>query len=152
NLCGRAVLATSYFNDRKVQRAVEKSGTRLLPKFMLSQSRIEIEERRGSSNAVLTDGPLLVLIEDDFLVHELWGMVAQRSGKKLMSFLNPDEFWDQNIDERTPIYIDRQLQNGISGVELAKALWMRGFRNIYLATGEPADKFIGLNYISGVVG
>jgi hypothetical protein len=37
DLKGRAVLVTSYFDDSRIQRKVEESGTFMIPKFLASQ-------------------------------------------------------------------------------------------------------------------
>ncbi|MBI4668014.1 MAG: hypothetical protein HY747_02330, partial [Elusimicrobia bacterium] len=50
------------------------------------------------------------------------------------------------------IYLDCELGNGIKGEEFAQELHAKGFTNLYLATGHPADRFQGLPWIKAVVG
>jgi hypothetical protein len=98
-----------------------------------------------------------VLIDDDFLVHMTWKMTSDKSGIVLFAFYSENEFLTQigNIPLSSEIYIDKNLGQGIDGVEVAGRVAKLGFQNIFLATGsdylieEIQNQF---PFIKGVIG
>jgi len=55
------------------------------------------------------------------------------------------------LDKNTPIFMDSQLGDGIRGENLARDLHARGFRNLYLATGN-RDALPPIPWVKEVVG
>ncbi|MBI4655550.1 MAG: hypothetical protein HY746_02260, partial [Elusimicrobia bacterium] len=47
--------------------------------------------------------------------------------------------------------IDSELGDGIKGEDIAKTLNEKGFSNIYLETGHPAENFAHLSFIKKVI-
>lgn len=150
-LAERAVLVTSYFNEPKIQRAVELAGARMLPKFMISGVKIRGWALRKESPLVSPRKRScdLVLIDDDLLVHDVWRMAAARQGKVLQAAATPAALSWSELDRETPIYIDKNLGE-LSGITVARELHAKGFTNISLATGENFDRSEVPNFIREV--
>ncbi len=81
---------------------------------------------------------LFVLVDDDFLVHMTWKMIAEKTGVRLLTFLSEEELSKNlhEIDNDANFYIDKKLANSVDGIEVARNLSEKGFTNIYLATGS----------------
>lgn len=137
----RAVLVTSYFNEPKIQRAVEDAGASMLPKFMISTvgiRRASGESAKSTAPAAPADKKLpydVVLIDDDPLVHTMWRFAGAQQGKTVMAVASTASLDLDELDRETPIYIDKNLGQ-ISGLTVASDLHRKGFKNISLATGE----------------
>lgn len=95
-----------------------------------------------------------ILIDDDILVHLTWKLAAKNAKKNILVFGNPFDFIHAmgQFDRLIPIYIDSDLGNNVLGHELAKEIHAKGFHEIYLATGYPADQFGVMPWIKAVLG
>lgn len=86
---------------------------------------------------------IAVLLDDDELVRMSWSLAAKEAGIELkcfgdsVSFLHELHGWDR----RTEIYFDSNLKNGDKGEEVAKFAYSLGFKNLYLVTGYPKERF-----------
>lgn len=78
----------------------------------------------------------LVLIDNDELIHGTWKMVARSKKHHLFCFQTLEEFLDQSLPRLIPIYLDFHFQNGPNGIELAKILYQKGYKNLYITTGS----------------
>ncbi len=136
-LRSHAFLVTSYFNEQEIQLAVEQAGAMMLPKFMINRVQIEFGDRPFDSKVNSYD---LVLIDDDPMIHELWHFEASQVGKRLQAVLNPSELDIGQLDPEIPIFVDKNLGNDISGVDVARGLYEKGFTNISLTSGERISK------------
>jgi FixJ family two-component response regulator len=98
--------------------------------------------------------PDCILIDDDQLVHLGWKMSAKSAGRSILCFSNANEFFHsaEKLDKNTFIYVDVQLANEVSGVEIAKKVFKKGFINIFLTTGFDSERFEHLKFLKGVVG
>lgn len=133
NLGSKAVLVTSYFNDAKIQQAISTCGSKMLPKFMVPQVKIRELTIKTSP---FEDDFQIVLVDDDQDVRDAWEMDAAAQGKKLLAVSNEVELKKYNVNPTTPVFIDKNLANGISGIDVASRLHGAGFTNLRLATGE----------------
>ncbi|MBU0504645.1 hypothetical protein KJ708_01535, partial [bacterium] len=95
-----------------------------------------------------------ILIDDDYLVHTTWRLIAKQHGKTVKCYVDPEDFVNDSddINKATPLYIDSNLGDGVKGEVLAKEFYEQGFTNIYLATGYPKDDFAKVPWIKDVVG
>jgi len=96
-----------------------------------------------------------ILIDDDPLVRLTWKMSADRRGISLKSFSRVEDFEQvkAEIDLKSPIYIDSQLQAGVRGEQVARELFLQGFQEIRLATGYDSSEFKNyLGFVKEVVG
>lgn len=96
---------------------------------------------------------MIVLIDDDKLIHLSWKLRASKANRLFESFYSIDEFLKSNHcpSDDLHIYIDSNLGNGQKGEYESKKLNNLGFKNIYLATG-----FSDLNpnhfpWLSGII-
>lgn len=137
-----AVLMTSHYENTEIIERCQKSGIRLLPKNMLSYVPIDVSERSNASYIKTYDA---VLIDDEPYNHEFWIYAAKRTQKRLMCVFDMAGFETiaADLTQVTPVYIDLNLGNGVRGLDIAKLLYDRGFRMLYIVTGyvdfEPAD-------------
>ncbi len=147
-LSERAILVTSRFEEKNILDDCVRLGIRMIPKGMAGfvPIRVALRAKRREFDAVL--------IDDDALVHAVWKAASKASGKKIKAFSSPAEFerGAKELDKDTTIYIDSNLADGIKGEEYAKTLSERGYTNIILCTGHPAESFSGMPWLSAVVG
>jgi signal transduction histidine kinase len=149
NLGDKAVLVTSYYNDPKIQTAIAQCGSQLLPKFMISTVAIIDSSATTTGNTLPNKAtlplstessvPQLVLIDNDDLIHSLWQYVARQKGLKLLCVRSYEELLELTIDtlpKSVPIFIDKNLDNSVDGLEVARTLYSKGFDKLYLATGD----------------
>ncbi len=95
----------------------------------------------------------VVLIDDCPLIRQSWRIFLERRGVNLHSFASAQEFdlVCENFDRSTPLYIDLELGRGVSGLDVSRTYFERGFETIYLATGHERTEARPF-YIHGVVG
>ena len=56
------------------------------------------------------------------------------------------------FDKDSTFYIDSNLSDNQKGETIAKELFGKGFKNLYLATGYEPEEFCHLNFLKGVIG
>jgi FixJ family two-component response regulator len=78
----------------------------------------------------------LVLIDDDVLIHGTWTMVARMKKHHLVCVRTIDEFLEKSFPQNTPVYLDYHFHSGDNGIELAKKLYQKGYKNLYITTGS----------------
>ncbi|MBU0505667.1 HAMP domain-containing histidine kinase, partial [bacterium] len=154
-----AVLVTSHYEERNIRNNCARLGVKLLPKNLagfVPISVIEKDEKTINDNLEpKTDQNCdAILIDDDYLVHTSWNIIAKRCGKIIRCYADPKDFVtnSKNINKSTPLYIDSNLGDDVKGEELAKEYFEQGFENIYLATGYSVEDFPNMPWIKGVVG
>ncbi len=144
-ICDRAILVTSRFEEAAIRGRCEKLGIRLIPKTMASLVPLEVELPRERYDVCLLD--------DDNLVAMSWRMVSETRNKTFIYFSNPNDFFLKapTLDFGIPIYVDSNLGNGVKGEEISKKIHEMGFREIYLCTGYQASDFPEMLWIKGIV-
>ena len=81
---------------------------------------------------------MIILIDDDKLIHMSWKLAAQKAEVELVTFFTVDEaleFLEKSEVMPEAIYIDSQLGHNIKGEIEASRLFDCGFTEIYLASG-----------------
>jgi hypothetical protein len=106
------------------------------------------------TSEVTPDQTFVVLVDDDPLVHMLWQMSFKAEGRQLLSFRSAQDFLSQtaSIPKQTPIYLDENLEDGISGLTLARDLFRQGYHRLFLATGHSPDHLGEQAWLAGIVG
>jgi len=96
----------------------------------------------------------IVLIDDELIVRRSWEFAAGECGIRMVAVSTPDEFWQMSshLGRSIEVYVDARLGMGIDGVEVARTIHASGFGRVYLCTGDPASKYSGVTFLSGVVG
>jgi len=96
----------------------------------------------------------LIFIDNDTCLTDAWKLQASTKGKKIFTFNSILYFRTvlHNFNLNTPIYIDQDLNDVITGIEFSKELYQKGFHNLYLATGYDPKTFDQCSWLKGVVG
>jgi signal transduction histidine kinase len=166
-----SVLVTSRYEEISIQERANRLRLSILPKALAGFVPFETQQTKGehAGAAVLNltntnpAGPTneekvlydLCLIDDDIqLIHPVWAFVAESKGLKIRMFSTPQAFFAvaDSIDQRTPIYVDVSLGDGIKGTDVAQEIHKLGFSEINLATGYSADSIEVPSFIRRVVG
>ncbi len=140
----RAFLVTNRYEDTDIRKKCNSLGVKLLPKGYVNHVLINIQE----------DNELVVLLDDNQLLIETWQLRAAMSGKNLLTFNKSHDFFDAIIkfNKDVIIYVDCDLKEELSGVEIAEVMYQKGFHNIYITTGYPESKFGDYQWIKGIIG
>ena len=98
--------------------------------------------------------PSAIFIDDQIMNHNTWLMVAKLQNIFLVAYFSPEDFLKdiKKYDKQIPIYIDSNLAGGVKGEDAAKTIFLKGFKNIYLATGSLPHDFPPMPWIKEVVG
>ncbi len=146
SLNNKSILVTSHFDEHNIMLQCETLGIGMIPKDLVSLIPI-----KNKSNILQKIDA--VLIDDDPLTHTMWELSANRYDKNLLSFSSAKQFLSACDDllPETPIYIDANLGNGIRGEIIGEKIYISGFKNIYLATGEQSINFRNITWLKGVV-
>jgi signal transduction histidine kinase len=146
NIADRAVLVTSRYEEKHIIERCQKLGVKMIPKNMASLVPIQINKQKRHFDGILLD--------DDRLVHMAWEIGAKRHGKTLLTFESSDQLMEglSEIAEETTFYIDSNLGQQTKGEDVARGLFERGFKNLYLATGYDPLDFAHVTWIKGIVG
>mgnify|MGYP000411578755 CR=1 FL=1 len=136
-------LVTSHHENQKIRERCSLRGIKIVPKYYAAYIPMKL---RGKHK--------IVLLDDEEMVRLTWTNYADTVGERLSAFATAEEFFAGLADypKDTVIYIDSELGEGVRGENIAKALYDKGYREIYLATGHRAERFSGLYWIEGIVG
>lgn len=99
-----------------------------------------------------TSGPDLILLDDDSIIRDSWLLEAEAAGLRLLALSNDELLDEYLLDPTTPIFIDYELGNERSGLEVAKELKNRGHSQIVLISGYESLPTKIPNYISATRG
>lgn len=138
----KSVLITSHYDEENIQKVCSSRDIKLLDKSMLTIIPI-IEESSGKKKVYLVD--------DDRLVHMVWGSAAVKKDIELISFYSRQELMAKlsQIDNDAEIYIDKMLGDE-DGEQLALELAELGFSNLSMVTGLEAQQLSHLTFLKGV--
>ncbi|MBI3533898.1 MAG: HAMP domain-containing histidine kinase, partial [Deltaproteobacteria bacterium] len=140
----QSILVTSRFEEKQIMESCQKLKVRLIPKGLAGFVPIQVQA---------SEIPDCILIDDDALIHLTWKSSAKAAGKQFVAFTKASDFFGQTakFSKNTPIYVDVNLGNGISGEDVAKKICEHGFKNIFLATGYEPERYTHLSFLNGVV-
>ncbi len=120
--------------------SIENHGTEILLSFPIGDTQKDIPYE-------------YVLIDNDELVRFLWETKARNKGISLLSLSNPDQLSahvDRISKTETKIYIDSELDNCVRGEFVAKSLYEKGYRNLFMTTGYEASRFSHYKFLQRV--
>lgn len=149
DLSSKSILVTSRFEERKILDRVQRLKIKLLPKGLVAYVPI----RQSDPKSILCLDA--ILIDDEALIHQAWGLAAKKKNKSLLCFYSVAEFFERlpSVAKDTCIYIDSDLApEQLKGEEIAKDLFERGYRNLFLCTGYPASRFPRMPWIKEILG
>lgn len=144
NLKNHAILVTSRYEEPKVRSHAEKLNVKIIPKNYSPYIAISL-----ASN----DQPKLIFIDDDKNLTSAWESAADYQGIVIKTYNRTTDFRKilPTLAKDTPIYIDSNLRETISGEVFAKELYELGFTELYLASGHPKGYFGELPWIKDFV-
>jgi signal transduction histidine kinase len=144
NLSNRAILVTSRYEEVKVRTHAEKLKVKIIPKNYSPYIPISL-----ASN----DKPKLIFLDDDKTLTAAWEAAADYQGIVIKTYNRTADFRKilPTLAKDTPIYIDSNLREAISGEVFAKELYELGFTELYLASGHPKGYFGELPWIKDFV-
>lgn len=94
----------------------------------------------------------IILVDDCPSLTMAWEMVAEEKNINLTVY-NEEGKLLQNLadyDKETLFYIDITLGGEMSGIDLSKLLFEKGYQNLYLITGMPPENYPSIAWIKGV--
>ena len=140
----KSILVTSFSEDDDVLVRAKGLGVKVLPKSLIPSLSIEIKESLEKK---------IILIDDDLLIPDYWGMSARSKGIELIHFKDSKDTLSGivSLSRDTPIYLDVNLGNE-SGEDLVPILYDMGFKNITYASGYTNKTFKHMNLVKGVHG
>ena len=94
----------------------------------------------------------LILIDDDPLIKMLWEYEAKNRKLFVLVLSDPSEIYRLNISKKTPIYVDKNLISGLSGMEFLMELNTKGYELLYLASGESTSMEGLPSWVAGSTG
>jgi signal transduction histidine kinase len=119
---------------------------------------IESENSNGTSITIKLPAKLenksrqVVLIDNDELIRFIWKQKAKKANIDFRTFNGASDL-EESITELnydTEFYIDSVLDD-IKGEHLAEKLFSKGFTNLNLSTGYPAENFIEYTFLKSVI-
>lgn len=140
------VLVTSRFEEKHVSQQCKNLGIRLLPKNLAGFVPIKFKE--------IGQDLQYVLIDDSRMNRQMWELMAKRNQKKIATFERPKNFYDvaEKINKDVKLYVDLNLGHGKNGKDVTKEISEKGFKKIYLYTGEVSVDASQMPWLAGVVG
>jgi signal transduction histidine kinase len=93
-----------------------------------------------------------VLIDNDEITHFNWKQSAKKDDINLTTFFSPNDFFQdlKSFSPDTIICIDSNLGNGIKGEIESQEIYIRGFKNIFLVTGQDKQSLEKCFWINGI--
>jgi signal transduction histidine kinase len=148
-----AVLVSSRYEEEAIRKRCDDLGVRLIPKMLAGLVPLSVAEKTEESSEWYYDA---VFIEDNDVIRQSWERDAKKHGIKLLplSSIKAFSFHKDRIDkETTDIYIDNHLGRGEpKGEDFAKELHDGGYRNLYIASSFPPERFKELTFLKGISG
>ncbi len=150
-ISSQSILVTSRYEEDAVFIRAKKLGIRMMPK---SLAHIIPVFHFVKKQVALRSDVDAVIIDDDMIVHQNWKRHGELNNKKYLIVKDENEFWENadRVSFATPIYLDVNLGNNISGIDVAKRLHDAGFLNLSLATGYGAQELQVPDFIKSVIG
>lgn len=144
NLSRHAILVTSRYEEPKVRTHADKLQVKIIPKNYSPYIPISLENN---------EKPKLIFIDDDKTLTSAWEAEAQYQGIFINTYNRTADFKKilSTLEKNTPIYIDSNLREAISGEVFAKELYEQGFTELYIASGHPKGYFGDLPWIKDFV-
>jgi signal transduction histidine kinase len=135
-ISSRSVLVTSRFDLPLIRERCGRLKVRLLPKKLSSWIPIDCVDPLSQKFDA-------ILIDDSSTYHTRWINSSDKHHKTVKLFFSPSRFFDMEwqIDRATPIFVDVDLGDGISGEVVSREIFERGFKKVHLATDYDADNF-----------
>jgi CheY-like chemotaxis protein len=140
-----SVLVTSHYDESKIIKDCKRLHLSLVPKSMAGIVPISVDPCERYD---------LVYIDDDKYLRMAWEMEAKKKNKKILSLCDSSQIESilPQLTEETPFFLDRDLGEGkATGEVVAKNLYDKGFKNLYLCTGYRKEDLPEMPWIKDVL-
>lgn len=140
----RAILVTSHYNEKNIQKQIINLGAKLLPKQLANDIPIRIiksVEKHSKQNLKVVDA---IWLDDDPSVTDLTCQLmpnlaidVYRSPIEFMKNIEPNCIYAKD----TPIFLDNNFNEieNITGISIAIKLHQLGFTKLRLLSGQDLD-------------
>jgi len=131
----QSVLVTSHYEDNDIIKRAILLNTKILPKLLAPNVKITLNSDMVFNNS--QENADLVLLEDSKEVSSVVTFLYTRKNKHIIVHHTVYELLDNihKISLDTKICLDYNLNCPVNGIDVAKLLHLKGYRNIYLASG-----------------
>jgi hypothetical protein len=133
-------------------REINESSKELIEKINQLPKEDEVN---STNNLESTENiPQVIMVDDNVNLSMAWEMDAENNDIKLTTYNHPSDFINNigNFSSDVNIYIDVNLSEEMNGVELSEWAHKKGFKNLYLITGEDPKQFETITWIKAVYG
>lgn len=139
-------LVTNCHDELFIRERCTNLNIGIIPKKLASQIPIHITSKPSTAD--------LIIVDDNQTLTDAWILYGSSRGKEVHAFntILQVQASIEKYARGTPIYVDCDLNEPISGIELAKQLFEKGFNTIYLSTGYSPEHFKKMPWIRGIIG
>ena len=134
SLMDRAVLVTSYADEHLIRKYCSEAGIRMIPKEMLGKIKIFVHRNADQANSSQFDA---VVVDDQQMILEYCQQKASEANLNIKCFAQVEDLYSEaaNIHKDTLVYVDYNLNDGISGLDVTRSLKeIYGFQQVYLTS------------------
>lgn len=126
-----SVLVTARSEETIIQERCATVGIKILPKTIINFVPVKSQP------------PLVVLIDDDKLIHLSWISYLEERNYKILTYFSVEDFLNSidSIRIDSLIFVDSNLQ-GVKGEIESEKIFNRGYKYIYLTTGYNQDQLL----------
>jgi FixJ family two-component response regulator len=142
----KAILVTSHFEDINLLKRCKQLNVKILPKSLSGYILI-----KGMLEDDMVD---LIFLDDNEALTQAWELAASFANKSIKTYQSAAKLMEEidHYDKSTPIYVDSDLNESLTGEDVTKALHEKGFHELYIASGYEPSKFKHCTWIKKVVG
>jgi PAS domain S-box-containing protein len=139
----RSILVTSHYADPIIQEQAAKTGTKILPKELASEVPIHITETEKTEvkESAVSRVEVVLVDDDEALSDNMVNYIFQ--DKVVDQYLKPEDLLNNihRYSHDIKIYLDNNYDNSwLTGLNVAKELHEKGFKHLYLLSGNGFER------------
>ena len=139
----RSILVTSHYADPIIQEQAAKTSTKILPKELASEVSIHIteEEKAEAKESTVSRVDIVLVDDDEALSDNMVNYIFQ--DRVVDQYLKPEDLLNNihRYSHDIKIYLDNNYDNSwLTGLNVAKELHEKGFKHLYLLSGNEFEK------------
>lgn len=145
----RSILVTSHYENHNIIKSAILSQTKILPKLLASCVKLKLKKFSMTDKENFREVDL-IFIEDDLEFSEILSYLYTSKNKKIKIYNSPYNFLEniKQYSKKIKICLDFNLNCPVTGLDLAKVLYEKGYENLYLTTGFQMEQNILPHYIT----
>lgn len=150
NLQSNSVLITNDYLEKALTKQLTEHNLRLLPKPLFDELTIKFYDKATDK----TETPEYVVLDDLKAVTDYWKLKARSKNIAIKVFNNSADFMNymNTCDKDTKCYIDNDINEAITGLELTEKLGALGFTQLYMMTSRDDIDVKDYPWLTAVVG